>query len=312
MRDLARALRQYNDIAAKGGWPGIDEGPVLGPGDHGPRVVQLRARLEAEDYLEPLAGKKALFFDTALRKALTDYQAHNGLAANGHLGTKTLEALNVPIAARLDQIRANMERWRHMPEDFPPTRAAIVNIPDFEIKIRDDDTVIYRGPVIVGQVERKTPFIQSVIQSMIINPAWHVPAKIARADILPKLRKDPHYLEKLGFVIRGSEYDPHGENIDWKNMPDEEFDFRLRQQPGKMNSLGRLKVRFRQRFRCISARHAASGIVRKERARAKLGLRAAARSRTGGGDRAGRHAGRLGCRPYRTSYCGAQNALDRD
>lgn len=62
------------------------------------------------------------------------------------------------------------------------------------------------------------------------------------------MRRDPHYLEKLGFVIRDNEEDPHGENIDWQNMPDEEFNFRLRQQPGSMNSLGRLKFDFTNDF----------------------------------------------------------------
>jgi murein L,D-transpeptidase YcbB/YkuD len=247
---LAHVLHQYSAMAAKGEWPSIDPGPILRPKDNGPRVAQLRARLRAENYVPdtPLPEDKATFFDIRLHKALQDYQRHNGLDANGHLSGETLGALNVPLGVRIDQIRANMERWRHMPDDFPPPRAAIVNIPDFSIEISDGGEVIYRGPVIVGQVERKTPYIQSEIRSMIINPAWHVPAKIAKADILPKLRQDPHYLEKLGFTIRGSDSDPHGERIDWKNMSDEEFNFRLRQQPGAMNSLGRLKFDFDNDF----------------------------------------------------------------
>ena len=120
-----------------------------------------------------------------------------------------------------------------------------MNIPDASIGIVDNGNSLYRGPVeIVGKVDRKTPFIQSAIRSMIVNPSWHVPSKIAQKDILPKLRKDPHYLEKMGFVIKGSDNDPHGENIDWKSMPDREFNFRLRQSPGDMNSLGRLKFDF--------------------------------------------------------------------
>jgi len=244
---LAQGLQHYGAMA---GWSSIEPGPILRPQDRGARVAQLRARLAAEDYIAaaPPAGKKAEFFDNELRKALADYQAHNGLEADGHLGPKTLEALNVPLAARIDQIRANMERWRHMPEDFPPARAVIVNIPDATIAITEDGKPVYDGPVIVGQVERKTPFIQSVIHSMIINPVWHVPEKIARADILPKLREDPHYLEKQRITIRGNDYDPHGRYIDWQSMSDEDFNFHLRQEPGKMNSLGRLKFDFDNNF----------------------------------------------------------------
>jgi L,D-transpeptidase YcbB len=245
---LADALQSYRAIEAKGGWGSIDPGPILRPKDRGARGAQLRTRLVAENYLPDTPAGKNNSYNNELRKAIADYQTRNGLDADGNAGPGTLAAMNVPVAKRIDQIRANMERWRHMPGDYPPARAAIVNIADASIEITDDNHPVYEGPVIVGQVERKTPFIQSIIKSMIINPSWHVPEKIAREDILPKLREDPRYLEKQGIVIRGSDYDPHGKHIDWQNMSDEEFDFHLRQEPGKMNSLGRLKFDFDNEF----------------------------------------------------------------
>ena len=247
-RDLARALGVYRGIAAKGGWKPIAPGPALRPNDRGKRVAQLRARLTAENYTPVLEGKTTAIFDDRLQKSLEHYQMRNRLEADGHAGEKTLEALNVPIETRIDQIRANMERWRHMPDDFPPPRGIIVNIADASVDILDGGRPVYLGPVIVGQLERKTPFINSAIRSMIINPSWHVPKKIAREDILPKLREDSHYLEKHGFVIRDNGNDPYGTTIDWKHMSDEEFNFRLRQEPGKMNSLGRLKFDFDNDF----------------------------------------------------------------
>ncbi|MDP9127684.1 MAG: L,D-transpeptidase family protein, partial [Pseudomonadota bacterium] len=210
---LAQALQTYRDLAAHGAWPRIDPGPALRPRDKGPRIAQLRARLKAEAYLpsdDP--DKRDLLFDDNLEKAVLDYQQHNGLGADGHIGARTLEALNTSVAARIDQIRANMERWRHMPDHFPPTRYAVVNIPDATITIFDSGNTLYHGIVIVGRVDRKTPFIQSAIRSMIFNPSWHVPKKIARLDILPKLRADSHYLEKMGFVISGAGDDPYGDN----------------------------------------------------------------------------------------------------
>ncbi|HUY67893.1 MAG TPA: L,D-transpeptidase family protein, partial [Alphaproteobacteria bacterium] len=174
-------------------------------------------------------------------------QARHGFAADGSAGPHTLAALDVSRAARLTQIRANMERWRHMPEDFPPARYVMVNITDASVAVVEDGRPAYDGLAIVGRPDRKTPFIDSTIRSMIINPAWHVPANIARKDILPKLRKDPHYLEKLGFTIDDPD-DPYGQHIDWKALKDQAFDFRLRQGPGKLNSLGRLKFDFTNDF----------------------------------------------------------------
>jgi L,D-transpeptidase YcbB len=244
---LASGLRVYRSLAAEGGWKAIDPGGPLRPKDRNPRVRQLRARLAAEGFL-PAADLTGSFFDADLQKALQAYQTRNGLDPDGHAGRKTLEALNVPVAFRIDQIRANMERWRHMPEDFPSDRYAIINIADAGLMIVEDGKEIYRGPVVVGKVDRKTPFIQSHVRSMIVNPFWHVPTKIAQKDILPKLKKDPHYLEKLGFVISGHAGDPYGETIDWASMPEQEFNFRLRQAPGDQNSLGHLKFDFDNDF----------------------------------------------------------------
>ncbi len=246
--DLAVALSHYRDLQSKGGWAKIDPGPTLKPNDKGPRISQLRARLAIEDYVPSVApAENGDLFDSDLHKALQEYQMRNGLEPDGNLGGKTLEALNIPVTTRIDQISANMERWRHTPDELPD-RYAMVNIADASIDVIENENLIYTSAVIVGRVDRKTPFIQSIIRSMIVNPSWHVPAKIAQKDILPKLRRDPHYLEKLGFTISDSEDDPHGDNIDWASMPDREFNFHLRQSPGDMNSLGRLKFDFDNDF----------------------------------------------------------------
>ncbi len=249
---LANALQTYRGIALRGGWHPISANPVpLRPHDTSPRTIQLRARLGAEGFASKPPDSDAAesqFFDDALAQEVATWQAQHGLLADGHVGANTLEALNEPVEQRIGQIRANMERWRHMPDDFPPLRYATVNIADATVAIFEDGKTIYHGPVVVGRVDRKTPFIDSKIRSMIINPSWHVPAKIARKDILPKLRKDPHYLEKLGFVISHNEQDPYGENIDWESVSARDFNFRLRQAPGDMNSLGRLKFDFNNDF----------------------------------------------------------------
>jgi murein L,D-transpeptidase YcbB/YkuD len=243
--ELAKGLAAYRAIEAKGGWSPIPAGPTLRPGDKDPRLLKLRARLAAEGYLDEASDDAT--FDPALKEALTAYQIRNGLKTDGELGGKTLAALNVPVAERIGQIRANMERWRHMDETFPD-RFVLVNIPDMTVALFENGHATYRGPVVVGRPDRKTPFIRSAIRSVIFNPAWHVPAKIARKDILPKLRRDPHYLEKMGLVINGSADDPHGAAIDWNKIRESEFTFRLRQSPGDMNSLGRLKFDFDNDF----------------------------------------------------------------
>jgi len=243
---LAGALKTYRELlTAEHDWPRVAPGPAMNPGVQDARLTQVRERLKAEGYQfqSPSDVEGINFYDDTLKNVVIAYQSRNGLQADGVIGGQTIAALNVSLLERIGQISANMERLRHRP-DYMPQRYALVNIADASIEVIDNGQTLYHDVVIVGQPERKTPFIQSSIRSVIFNPSWHVPAKIAREDILPKLRKDPHYLEKMGFVIKGSANDPHGEQIDWKTIKASEFNFRLRQSPGDLNSLGQIKFDF--------------------------------------------------------------------
>lgn len=244
---LAKALSTYIEIEEKGGWPTIEPGASLRKNDTGKRVAQLRARLVAEGYPAHTSGNPRLF-DTPLAQALTSYQLRNGLAPDGRAGAKTVEELNTPVAERLEQIRANMERWRQMPDGFPPSRHITVNIPAFTVSVHDEGAKVYTGAVVVGRQDRPTPFINSQIVNAVINPKWHVPKRIAREDILPKLQNDPLYLERQGVVIKGRDQDPSGTTIDWDAVSPENFTYALVQAPGELNSLGRLKFNFPNPF----------------------------------------------------------------
>lgn len=250
---LADALKTYRSYATENkAWPLIARGEALRPGDHGNRVAQLRARLIAEHYLAPPAADhapaSAAVYDAEVEKAVIAFQNHHGLNDDGHVGGQTLAALNVPLHVRLDQIIANMERLRHMPEDFPAARSVVINIANMTITIRDGEQASYSGAVVIGRPDRHTPFIQSIINTMIVNPSWHVPTNIAQKDILPKLKENPAYLEEEGIMIRDNPDDPYGTKIDWAHMTAGEFDFRLRQVPGEQNSLGHVKFDFNNPF----------------------------------------------------------------
>jgi murein L,D-transpeptidase YcbB/YkuD len=63
---LQKTLASYHDIAARGGWPVIPDGPKLQKGDRGPRVAALRDRLLLTSDLDRASAPIDEVFDAAL------------------------------------------------------------------------------------------------------------------------------------------------------------------------------------------------------------------------------------------------------
>src|SRR4051794_36716107 len=75
-------------------------------------------------------------YDAPLQAAVKRFQSYNGQTADGVVGESTRAALNIPAAERVNQIIANMERWRWMPDDLGE-RHVMVNIPGYSLKALD-------------------------------------------------------------------------------------------------------------------------------------------------------------------------------
>ena len=247
-RALQQSLPRYRAIQRKGGWPFIAAGPKLQPGDCGPRVEQLQQRLavSGDDRSRPKAGIHC--YDADLAAAVARFQRRHGLIADGVAGARTLAALSVPVEARILQIQLSLERWRWMPADMGP-RYLLVNIPGFQMEVVENGRVVRTMRTIVGRKRRPTPVLASTITHLEINPYWHVPHKIAREDLLPKIQANPDFLVRQDFrVFEGwapgaRELNPA--SIDWTAVSADNFTYRLRQEPAGRNALGRVKFMFR-------------------------------------------------------------------
>ena len=251
---LRTALAEYRRIAAAGGWPVVTPGPTLHKGDRDKRVALLRERLAISGEL-PAAAKTvadARLFDEPLEAAFKRFQRMHGLAEDGLLGASAIPALNVSVQKRIRQIALNMERWRWLPRELG-RRYLAVNIANFSLRIVEDDHTVLTMPVVVGTQYRHTPVFSGVMKYVILNPSWYVPKKLAVEDVLPKMKKDPEYLEKHGFsVLRkkagGKWVEVEPGEIDWNSLNDENFDLTLRQDSGPTNALGRVKFIFDNPF----------------------------------------------------------------
>jgi L,D-transpeptidase YcbB len=237
------ALARYREIAAAGGWPAVPAGSTLKPGMTDARVPKLAERLAITGDLDAQTASTATTsYSGAVVDGVRRLQERHGLAVDGALGPGTLAAMNVPVEARIEQIRANLERARWVFYD-PESEFLVVNIAGFRLYVIRRGEVVWRTRVQVGRPYRSTPIFASTLSYLVFNPTWTVPPTILRQDYLPQLRRDPEYLAARNIDVldrAGQPIDPA--SIDWssaRNPP-----YQLVQRPGPTNALGRVKFMF--------------------------------------------------------------------
>ena len=243
---LRDALRQYRDLVAQGGWPSIPDGPTLRPGDSTPRVAALRARLTATGELAP-ALTEGEEFDNEVMQAVIRFQLRHGLDPDGTVGPRTLAALNVTAEELEKRILVNLERMRWLPPELG-SRYIMVNVADFRLDVMEEGHPVLTMRAIVGRPYRQTPSFTAKLNHLIFSPYWHIPHSIAVKDFLPKIQKDRRFLARQKIqVFRGaSRIDPKA--VNWHRLSEDNFPYRLRQDPGPLNSLGRIKFMLPNRF----------------------------------------------------------------
>ena len=117
---------------------------------------------------------------------------------------------------RRDAIRASMERWRWMPrvlgDDY-----VWVNIPTYKLQLYRAGEVAAEHVVVVGAPKTPTPQLSADVGHIIVNPWWTLPPTV--------LREGKKYSPARGYVYQTI----HGKTY-------------VRQKPGPMNALGRMKI----------------------------------------------------------------------
>ncbi len=248
---LRDRLREYRQMAANGGWQRIPEGPTMHPGDRDGRVRLVRKRLETTGDLAAGAPLDRDVYDDSLASAMRGFQRRHGLDADGAIGPKTLAALNVSAEERARQIALNLERWRWLPENLGK-RHILVNIADFELDVFEGESAVLSMRVIVGRPYRRTPVFSDRMTYVVLNPYWNVPPNLALQDVIPHVRESQSYLadQKIK-VFRGWGADMRvidPATVDWSKMSKQNLPYWFRQEPGPLNSLGRIKFMFPNQF----------------------------------------------------------------
>lgn len=246
---LKSALAAYREIEVKGGFPAIGKGAALKPGANDKRIPAIRKYLILTGDLPEGANKESDLYDPDLVAAVKWFQYRHGLTEDGIMAQTTFEAMNVPVAARIQQLELNMERRRWMDDDLGKYYI-LVNIADQELKVVKDGKTVHTARVVVGKPFTRTPVFSEKMKYIVLNPYWNVPPNIANNEYLPKLRRDPGVLKRerirvfAGNGDSGKEVDPY--SVNWSSI--NRMPYSLRQDSGAKNALGRVKFMFPNRF----------------------------------------------------------------
>ena len=211
--------------------------------DQNDKVQLLNNRLVELGYLDS-AKKDQKLFDSATKVAVQAFQNEHLLEPDGVVGARTQKELNKTKQDRITQLITNIERWRWMPKELGQ-HYLVVDIPSFEYYVVKDGVETVRAKTIVGMAQRSTPVFMAPMNHIVFAPYWNVPRSMAVKDKLPQLKKDPERLARSKIRIldrEGNEIDPS--MVDWSQYNANNFPYRLRQDPGSYNALGKVKFMF--------------------------------------------------------------------
>lgn len=255
---MKQMLKAYKAMAAKGGWIKVPAGETLKPKMISDRVPAIRTLMGQTGDLKDKTlaeGQDPNLFGPKLVAAVKNFQHRHGIDQDGVIGPSTLAEMRIPIETRVRQIELNMERRRWMQDKFGDLYI-FVNLADQFLKVvREIDgreKTVHTAPLVVGKPYHQTPVFSKPMTYMVVNPFWNVPNSIATKELLPDLRRDPAKLIRQNIrIFRGWGKDAAEINplsVDWSQVSAAGFPFRLRQDAGNRNALGRIKFMFPNKF----------------------------------------------------------------
>ena len=227
---------------------------AIHPGDFYRDVDALQRELKAlGDAPADAPSHGSARYEGALVDGVKRFQIRHGLDPDGVLGKNTMAALRVPPGWRVRQIELALERLRWLPH-LGDERLIALNIPMFRLwawdMIPPDGAPLFGMDVIVGRASKtQTPVFMAEMGEVIFRPYWNVPRSILRHEVLPKIERDPGYLDREDMeIVRGA-----GDNATRLDLTPRSLAglkqgvLRVRQRPGSKNALGLIKFEFPNR-----------------------------------------------------------------
>lgn len=228
----------------------IAPGTLLKPGQSNPELANVVAGIRIKgsetlktDHAAVLAAYQGTPEYTPELVALVEaFQKEHGLKADGVVGQASLRILTGgdSTAAKINKLEVAMEQARWLPDGLG-SRYVFINQPAFTASYTDNGAEQFSMRVVVGSKANQTYFFQDEIQTVEVNPYWGVPQSIIINEMLPKLRNDPGYLDRMGYQVEVGGRSVPSSSVNWNGST---ASVAVRQPPSSDNALGELKILF--------------------------------------------------------------------
>jgi len=220
----------------------LPKGSTLRPGKKHRHVALLRKRLGLEVPVVDNKPGNERFYDDTLKEAVIAFKKEKGIEpANGIVNRLVREALNRAATITPEQLTANMEQWRWMPNDLS-SLYVWVNIPEFTLRIAKNGEIIHTERAITGLVNKQTPVFSEDITMITFRPRWNVPNSIKVRELWPSLARGGRYFQRQGLRLSRNGRVINPKNVDWSQADIRRYD--VYQPPGSGNALGNVKFAF--------------------------------------------------------------------
>ncbi len=228
----------------------IAPGTLLKPGMSDPELANVVAGIRQKGSDELKAAHAATLatyqgtpdYTPDLVALVEGFQKENGLKPDGVVGKASIRILTGGDSAdaKIEKLRIAMEQARWLPADLGQ-RYVFINQPAYTVSYHDKGIEQFQMGVVVGSKSNQTYFFEDEIQTVEFNPYWGVPQSIIINEMLPKLRSDPGYLDRLGYQVEVGGRAVSSYDVDWYGSTK---GVSVRQPPSDDNALGELKILF--------------------------------------------------------------------
>ena len=224
----------------------VPDGPIVKVGGSDPRIPEVRQKLIGRGYAGAAlaSGADPLLLDKELSAQLRQFQKESRIKVSGSLGPQTVAALNTDVTGEeVERLVNNMERVRWLPRQLG-SRHVFVNQAAFEAEVVENGKDVWSTRVIVGRPTTQTAVFHDEMEFVVFNPSWGVPPSIIAKEYLPKLRRDPGYLDRIGFkVVNQNGKVVSSRSVRWRSYGSK-VPYGIHQPPGVKNALGEIKFLF--------------------------------------------------------------------